>query len=315
MKVIIDCDPGVDDMEAIFMALGSKHVELIALTTITGNTDCNQVYTNSIDILTHCNITDIPIYKGPVINMSGNSECTNHYFGLDGLGNANLKHYENYKQEKMSSAEALHYYVNKYPGEINLIAIGPLTNLAIAYLLDNSFPKKLKSLVVMGGDRQETTYGNITPFAEFNTHSDIFAWKLVMEQFYLSNDETIKLVDLKTCQDHFLPPNFLDKFYGRDRKDTSKFPKGHLLALTYDHMSKKFNEKGRITCDPIASLVNLYPQYKFEGKRIILQHITLDGEAVGHTVFKDSEKGNIFLVEKIDLENYLDILYKTTWLQ
>lgn len=220
IKIIIDCDPGVDDMEAILMAIASKNAEIIAITTVCGNSDSEQAYKNAINILSYCGINNIPVYKSTKCNLSGKEVCSDGFFGDDGLGNINLKNAE-YKQEKMSSNEALNYYANKYPNEIHLLAVGPLTNLAISYLTDNKFPQKLASLYIMGGDVSETTKDNMTPFAEFNTYSDIFAWKLVLEKFRLKNNQLIQLLDLTACQKHVMPYEFLDKLYGL--KESKKY--------------------------------------------------------------------------------------------
>lgn len=311
MKIIIDCDPGVDDMEALMLCLRTPHAEILAVTTVPGNSSCNQVYQNTINILSCCGRSDIPIYKGTQINMAGKDITSDGYFGKDGLGNINLENCDLHRCEKISSAEALLYYVNKYPGEVNLVAIGPLTNLAIAFLLDVNFPKKLASLHIMGGDRAEKTIENVTSYAEFNCYSDVYAFKLVLQQFKLANEQKIKLYDFTLCLNNSLPLNILDKYYCVNDDNITDNPCQILIKKTYQHMKSKFTKNGRVTCDPITMFCCLYSECVLSGTMCILENIVVDGERIGHTEFSVNNDGNIFLVDSFDFQEYLNIFYSS----
>lgn len=84
-----------------------------------------------------------------------------------------------------------------------------------------------------------------------------------------------------------------------------------LLKKTYLHMKKTFGPCGRVTCDPFVTFMCLYPEYKYSGKKCVLKSIKLEGEEQGHTEFEFTEDGHILLIDKINLEAFLEIFLKT----
>lgn len=308
-KLIIDCDPGVDDMEALLMALASKDTEIIAVTTVAGNASAKMSYTNTRNIMSFCAADDIPVFKGCKINLSAKYADSDGYFGEDSLGNINLQKCKTYKKEKYSSVQAILHYVNKYPCEVHLVAIGPLTNLALAFILDKHFPKKLASLTIMGGDRSEKTIKNVSPYSEFNSFSDPCAWRIVMQHFSLSNGKKINLIDFTFCLENLLSKSFITKFYGESDADVEFCLRGILIRKTLAFMSSKLTDEGVLTCDSFALFASLYPQYILSGDTCVLKHIDVQGEKVGHTDFEKAEDGNIFMINKIDMEKFKEVLY------
>jgi purine nucleosidase len=169
-KIIIDTDPGIDDAMAIFLALRSPELELIGLTTIFGNVHTSLSTTNALRLLEIAGRGDIPVahgadaprsrpYRGPVAFIHGE----------DGQGNANLPPAKT-RAVPESAAEFIVQRIMDAPGEISLVPIGPLTNIAAALSLEPQIAKHVKELVLMGGNA--FVPGNATPAAEANIHND-----------------------------------------------------------------------------------------------------------------------------------------------
>ncbi|MBO2804135.1 nucleoside hydrolase [Providencia rettgeri] len=177
-KIIIDCDPGVDDAVAIFLALASPEIELIGITTVAGNVELEKVHNNARQLLALANRQDIPLVKGcerPLMSKSGSKT---HVHGTDGLAGVLLpaSDYPNY------SGHAVDFIIDTVmsnPGEITLCTIASLTNIAVAIIKEPKLVDNVKDIVVMGG--AAFTQGNITPAAEFNFYVDPHAAHIVFD--------------------------------------------------------------------------------------------------------------------------------------
>jgi inosine-uridine nucleoside N-ribohydrolase len=176
VPVIIDTDPGVDDALALLLAGASPELEVLAVTTVAGNVSIARATENARRILPVA-WTGIPI--PPLYCGGGNAGASAEFVhGGDGLGGASLlltgtgtPHYPPAAPVAgEDAAAALLHLAAARPGEINLIALGPLTNLAAALARDAETLRLLRRLVVMGGTFREP--GNVTPMAEFNIFAD-----------------------------------------------------------------------------------------------------------------------------------------------
>lgn len=185
IKMIIDTDPGIDDAMAIFTAMALPSVELLGLTTTYGNVSVDQATTNALTLVELAGL-DIPVAKGVATPWCKPlAPFPDFVHGTDGFGNLNLAA-PTQQALKQSAAEFIVEQVNLYPGEVSLVAVGPLGNLATALHLDPELPSKVKQVVIMGG--VIATDGNVSPVAEANILSDphaadrVFAapWDLVM---------------------------------------------------------------------------------------------------------------------------------------
>lgn len=184
-KMIIDTDPGIDDAMAIFTAMAHPQIELLGLTTTYGNVSVDQATTNALKLVEMAGL-DIPVAKGVATPwFKPLAPFPDFVHGADGFGNLNLSAPQR-SAVSQSAAQFIVEQVNKHPGEISLVAIGPLGNLATALHLDPELPNKVKQVVIMGG--VIAADGNVSPVAEANILSDphaadrVFAapWKLVM---------------------------------------------------------------------------------------------------------------------------------------
>jgi purine nucleosidase len=168
LRLVIDCDPGVDDAIAIALACSSPLIKLEAITTVDGNVDIVDVTRNAVATLEICGRADIPVHRGSRKPLEREKSPTAGSHGKDGLGNVGITP----AGAPPNAEDAVQYLidlVSRNPGEITIAAIGPLTNIAHAVRKDPTFALNVKELVVMGGAEGA---GNVTPASEFNFWHD-----------------------------------------------------------------------------------------------------------------------------------------------
>jgi inosine-uridine nucleoside N-ribohydrolase len=167
--LILDVDTGVDDALAIGLAVSWTDTDLIAVSTLAGNIDVVNATENTRRVLGLIGASDVPVYQGasrPLARLHRNAA---HYHGRNGLGDAVLPEV-GFPLGEYRGPAAIIRLARQRPGEIVLVATGPLTNVAIALNVFPELPSLLKRFVVMGGSYRNP--GNITPHAEFNIWAD-----------------------------------------------------------------------------------------------------------------------------------------------
>jgi purine nucleosidase len=177
-KIIIDCDPGIDDAIALLLALASpQEIDIHAITTVVGNRTVAQTELNARRILSLANRGDIPVYRGCERFLM--REPLNHQssHGDDGLGDIGLDA-PDFSGRPEHAVDALIDVVNAAPGEVTICAIGPLTNIALALIKAPEIAARIHSLVFMGG--AAFCPGNMTSQAEFNIWCDPHAAQIVL---------------------------------------------------------------------------------------------------------------------------------------
>ncbi len=205
-KIIIDTDPGIDDALAILLALSAKEeLEVLALTTVNGNVDIEKVTKNAFKILDVAGRRDIPVYKGNSKPLMRENSMPADCHGDDGLGNIGMEDSGRVPEEE-SAADFLIRKAREEKGEITLVPIGPLTNIAEAIQKDPEFVKNIKEVVIMGGAIHE---GNVTPHAEFNFWVDPEAAKIVFQAGF----EKIVMVGLDATRYVWLDPALRELLY------------------------------------------------------------------------------------------------------
>lgn len=174
-KVIYDGDPGHDDAMAIIMAAGDPHIDLLAVTTVAGNTTLENTIKNALMIMDLMKL-DIPVVPGcakPLLKKLQTAPMVHGQSGFEGP-----EHFVPLRQaSKEHAADFLIRTFMESDGDINLVAAGPLTNIALAMTREPGICDKIKQIVFMGGGR----YGNITGAAEFNFWVDPEAAKIVID--------------------------------------------------------------------------------------------------------------------------------------
>ena len=167
--VILDVDTGIDDSLALLYAAGSPDTELVAVTCVSGNIDAQQVTINTRAILELAGRVDVEVALGRETPLIRALETTPETHGPQGLGHAELPP----PSRPISDRHGVDLILEEArgrPGEITLITLGPLTNLALAVMRDPALPRLLKGYVLMGGAYGVS--GNTTPTTEWNIHCD-----------------------------------------------------------------------------------------------------------------------------------------------
>ncbi|CAI5772127.1 IU_nuc_hydro domain-containing protein [Podarcis lilfordi] len=180
--LLVDVDCGVDDAQAIMMALASPNVEVLGITCCYGNSILENICKNVLRVLHICNKLEIPVYPGASSPILGGPVEGADYHGKDGLGDVpdpNAPGLELLQKEH--AVLAMLRIVNERPGQVSLVATGPLTNLALAVKMDPTFPKKLKNVFIMGGNTEAR--GNTTVCGEFNFATDPEAAYIVLNEY------------------------------------------------------------------------------------------------------------------------------------
>jgi inosine-uridine nucleoside N-ribohydrolase len=175
--VIIDTDPGVDDALALLLAMRSPELKIEGITPVAGNVPLELTLPNALRMVEIAGRTDIPVAAGAKAPLLRRLVTAAYAHGENGLGGAVFPE-PKIKPVAEPAAEFIRQIVRNYPGEVTLIPIGPLTNIATALNLDSGLAAMVRAIVMMGGS---LSGGNITPAAEFNIYVDPEAARIVFQ--------------------------------------------------------------------------------------------------------------------------------------
>ena len=174
-KVWIDCDPGTDDAAALICAHALPELEILGISTQAGNVEAEKSFRNALR-LNRLMGADYPVYAGAERPWIRQAEYGYRFHGENGLGGVDLPLPERWEKPAEKAWEAIRRTAAEYPGALELICTGPLTNAATALTLYPELRTRLRRIVLMGG---AAVGGNRTPAAEFNIWSDPEAAKAV----------------------------------------------------------------------------------------------------------------------------------------
>jgi inosine-uridine nucleoside N-ribohydrolase len=171
--IVLDCDPGVDDAFAILTA--ARYADLVAITTVNGNVSVDKTTRNAL-IVTQIAGIDVPVRRGAAVPLVAPVMGATRVHGETGLGEATLPALE----REPASGHAVDFLldITRRRDDIHLVAVGPLTNVALAVRTDPGFAARLAGLTVMGG---AVGMGNVTATAEFNIWCDPEAAAIVYD--------------------------------------------------------------------------------------------------------------------------------------
>ncbi len=204
--MLIDADPGIDDIMAISYALKSEKVKLEGVTTVAGNTHIGNATKNALKVLEIINKGYVPVARGISKPILRELKTATDVHGEDRFGNLNLTP----PKMKESDTHAVDFIIKTImdnPKKIVLVSLGPLTNIAVALLIEPRLTKYVKEMVIMGGAIK--VRGNVTPDAEFNIFTDPEAAKLVFH-----SGMPITLVGLDVTMNTVLTPDNLAEIEG-----------------------------------------------------------------------------------------------------
>jgi len=271
-KVILDTDIGidVDDALALAVLLGSQSIDLLGITTVYGDTTLRAKIAMHICELVN---RSIKTFVGESLPISGREVW------MSGEEVKNYKDLNRFKPESQGAVEYLIETIVSNPDSIDLIAIGPLTNIARAIESSHDFEKKVKQIWIMGGDFTQSR-------VEHNFKCDIDAARIVLE-----SKIPISILDLPNSQKTIIRTEEIDQI--------GRAPQlGPLLHSEIMSWIQPRNQDWTIPHDPISALALLTPEF-FETSLVGLVIIDADGMSF----WKESELGNVKLLNPIDPES------------
>src|SRR5579871_6873512 len=176
-RVIIDTDPGVDDALALLLAMRSPELKIEGITPVAGNVPLELTLPNALRMVEIAGRSDIPVAAGAKEPLVRRLVTAAYAHGENGLGGAVFPEPRT-KPVPERAEEFIRRTVRRYPGEVTLITIGPLTNVALALRADPELAGMVRGIFMMGGS---LSGGNITPAAEFNVYVDPEAARIVFQ--------------------------------------------------------------------------------------------------------------------------------------
>src|SRR5271156_4047131 len=177
LRIIIDTDPGIDDAMAIFLALRSPELKVEAITPVAGNVPLDLTLPNALRLVEIAGRTDVPVATGASHPLIRRLVTSGHVHGVNGLAGVEFPE-PKIKPVRETAPELIRRIVRENPGEITIVAVGPLTNVALALRADPELAGMIPAIVIMGGS---LSGGNITPAAEFNLYVDPEAARIVFD--------------------------------------------------------------------------------------------------------------------------------------
>lgn len=243
-KVIIDCDPGIDDSLALMLALSMEELEVAGITIVCGNCPVEMGAANARKVLGWMNRTDIPVFAGAEKPLKRRYIDALDTHGRDGLGESFLPEAKGMEQD-MTAAQFLEKTLKKEP--CSVIALGPLTNLA---LLAQNAPEafgQIRELVSMGGNYRST--GNCSPVAEYNYWADPDGAACVYEAMELLGKQVV-MAGLDVTRQIVLTPDLLEYLKRLDPR-TGNFVQA-ITRFYFDFHWKQEHLIGCVINDPLA---------------------------------------------------------------
>ncbi len=192
--VLLDCDPGIDDALAL-LHLGGIGGKLLGVASVHGNVPATTAAENAVRILDVMDMNDVPVWTGAARPMAQPLLTAEHVHGPDGLGGTNSGALPRPVSDGIGAVKIVEM-AHAHPGEFTLVAVGPLTNLGLALLLEPNLPDLIPEVMIMGGAMLPP--GNVTENAEANTWHDPEASQLVIEaawqKTFVTLDATMQTV-------------------------------------------------------------------------------------------------------------------------
>ncbi|MDK0985253.1 nucleoside hydrolase [Clostridium perfringens] len=296
-KVIIDCDPGIDDALAIILALKSKEIEVVGITTVSGNVESLQGAKNALKVLKLLGRLDIPVYLGEGKPVKRELVTAQDTHGEDGLGETFL--------EEVSSEyireNGVDFILNtlKNHENVSIIALGPLTNLCRAIEKDSESFHRVKEIVSMGGAYK--SHGNCSPVAEFNYWVDPHGAREFLKKF---NGE-FTMVGLDVTREIVLTPNLREMIH-QFKDEIGDF----IYYITRFYVDFHWEQERTLGCvinDPLA--VEYFINRELcEGFKayvdIACEDISMGQSVVDVADFYKKRK-NVFVLDKVNSKEFM----------
>ena len=299
-KIILDCDPGHDDAVAIMLAAGSPKIELLGITTESGNQTLEKTTRNTLNVLQWIGRGDIPVYvgcQGPMVREKMTAADIHGESGLDGPVFPPL-------QLKAQKKHAVQYIIETLmasDGDITMVTTGPMTNLGMAIRMEPGIVEKIDRIVLMGGSYQN---GNVTPAAEFNILCDPEAAHICF-----SCGRPVYMMGLDITRQVLCTPDVVERMAKIDN------PAGRLFVDLMGHFCRTQKEIFGLPGGPLHDPCTIVWMIAPDVITTKPMHTTIDighGESYGRTncdFFSYLNKPqNCRVAYKVDVDAYWDVI-------
>jgi len=246
-RVIIDTDPGTDDAMAIMLAVNSPELKIEALTVVPGNVDGKQGLENALKIVSLAGRCDITVAGGAEHPLNQKLITAQFWHGKNGLADVELPP-SKCKADPRFGPDLIIELVHKYPHEITLIPVGPLTNIALAVSKDPSIASLVKNIVIMGGS---ITGGNVNGSAEANIYNDPEAAQIVFNAGWM-----VTMIGSDVGERTLITRNYLAELQSSHGPESDFIAK---IADFYLTRSEKSGYSGAAMYDPLAVGIAMDP--------------------------------------------------------
>lgn len=290
IPVVLDVDTGVDDALALAWALSSKDLTLLAVTTVAGNVEVEQATWNTRQVLDYFGVVTIPVARGAARPLLRPHRDARDFHGPNGLGGAELRVARRGPILDVTTPELLVRLVRRYAGELVLVCLAPLTNLAMALRLEPSLPDLVHQLVIMGG--AFSVPGNVSPYAEFNVWSDPEAATIVADAgfraVWIGLDVTMQVrLDFSTWE----------------ALEGSEYS---FRRLAREILHWNFAVRGNETValhEPLACVVAAHPDV-VQKRAGLVEVISWPEVRAGQTVFREKRDGSSYIATEADRAHF-----------
>jgi inosine-uridine nucleoside N-ribohydrolase len=262
-RVIIDTDPGVDDAMAILLALNSPELKVEALTVVPGNVDGRQGLENALKIVSLAGRCDVAVAGGAKHPLNQKLITAQFWHGPNGLAGVELPA-SKCNADSRFGPDLIIETIHKYPHEVTLIPVGPLTNIALAVSKDPSIAGLVKDIVIMGGS---ISGGNVDGAAEANIYNDPEAASIVFNAGW-----TVTMVGSDVGERTIMTRRHLSELQAQHGPESDFLAK---LADFYITRSEKSGYSGAAMYDPLAVATVIDPSL------VTLKEMHVDVEAKG----------------------------------
>lgn len=301
-QILFDCDTGIDDSMAIAYGAGSA-ARFVACTTTHGNVPAATAGRNTVTVLDVLGLTEVPVHVGAHRPMAQALQTAEWVHGQDGLGDAGVEQSTRPVAGDLAPAEIVRL-ARKHPGDLTIVAVGPLTNLGLALLMAPDLPGLVRNVVVMGG--AVNTAGNASPVGEANVWHDPEAAQLVVDAPW---DLTVAGLEI-TMRTALRTSDIA-------RIEASDDPRARLIAAVFQHYLGVYEPLvGERTCvlhDPLAMALALEPDlatYRLARVGVEMRGALSRGQVVADVRGFDPdpvdprEPGVVRLVDTLDVDRF-----------
>jgi pyrimidine-specific ribonucleoside hydrolase len=299
-KLILDCDPGHDDMAAIILACASPEIELFGITTSAGNQTAEKTFANARKVLALIGREDVSVYRGCATPLVKPLTTAPQIHGKSGLDGAELPE-PSVPEEKEHAVDFLYRTIEAHPG-LTVVITGPMTNIAMLLKKEPEVAGKVGRFVVMGGTH---AMSNVTPAAEFNIYVDPEAARIVFH-----SGVPVTLVTLDVTNRALFTEEDLDRM-GSEGGRVSKTV-ADLIRFFLQANNRRYRLGGAPLHDPMTIAWLLHPEV-LETKRVAVNVETKGEYTRGRTVFDfygiTGEEPNVDVSVDFDLPLFKKMMF------